>query len=457
MTQATLATSPNKDTNSELVQLRLHPRVFSALGKDLVTNDVVAVIELVKNAYDAFAQNVWIEFSQDKAHGPCLEIRDDGSGMTREIIENVWCLVATPYRERNPVVNKGGRTRRVVGAKGLGRLSVARLGRSLVMTTQALDSQCWEVTVDWSALAAKDDLTESTVICKEYAEKSPFVESGTRLKILGLEGEWDEDNIDDLKENLARLISPFSEVEDFSIFLAAEGSEHVDGVRIESSRFLSQPKYLIRGDVRRSGKIKASYTFSPITAVQKSRNRELNSSWYHVREAIPDSQRPRFPENKPDCGPFSFEIRAWDIGAEDTREISDKYGIQRSLVRRAIRAHKGISVYRDGVLVLPKSDNARDWLGLDLRRVGRVGPRLSTSQIVGYVAISADNNPGIVDTSDRERLSSSKEVATFEEFLKAIVRMLEVERASDRSTPTRERTDAGSLHRTVHGRICIRL
>ena len=102
----------------------------------------------------------------------------------------------------------------------------------------------------------------------------------------------------------------------------------------------------------------------------------------------------RYPKKAPNCGPFWFEIRAWDIGADDTREISERFTIQRSVIRRAIRAHKGISVYRDGVLVLPKSDNARDWLGLDLRRVGRVGPRLSTSQLVGYVSITADETLG---------------------------------------------------------------
>ena len=79
--------------------------------------------------------------------------------------------------------------------------------------------------------------------------------------------------------------------------------------------------------------------------------------------------------------------------------------------------------------------NARDWLGLDLLRVGRVGPRLSTSQLVGYVALTADNNPGIVDTSDREGLSSSKEVAQFEQLLRTIVRLLENERNIDRVLP----------------------
>ena len=96
----------NQHVAPETVPLRLHPRVFAALGKDLVTNDVVAVLELVKNAYDAFAENVWVEFGTDEDNGVCLEIRDDGLGMSRDVIENVWCLVATPHRERNPFVKR---------------------------------------------------------------------------------------------------------------------------------------------------------------------------------------------------------------------------------------------------------------------------------------------------------------------------------------------------------------
>ena len=89
------------------IPFRMHPRVFAALGADLVTNDVVAVIELVKNSYDAFANKVWVRFSHDEAEGTFLEIEDDGQGMTREIIEDVWCLVATPFRERNPKATSG--------------------------------------------------------------------------------------------------------------------------------------------------------------------------------------------------------------------------------------------------------------------------------------------------------------------------------------------------------------
>ena len=97
-----------QDKNKEKKQFkqipfRMHPRVFAALGADLVTNDVVAVIELVKNSYDAFARNVWLRFVDDASAGTFLEIEDDGHGMTRQVIEDVWCVVATPYKQMNPM------------------------------------------------------------------------------------------------------------------------------------------------------------------------------------------------------------------------------------------------------------------------------------------------------------------------------------------------------------------
>ena len=433
-------TKPSEEPDAkQFVQLRMHPRVFAALGKDLVTNDVVAVMELVKNAYDAFAENVWITFYDDAKHGPCLEIIDDGMGMTRDIIENVWCLVATPYRENNSVTKKGDKERRVVGAKGLGRLSVARLGNRLTMQTQAAEEPCWEVEVDWLDISGKDDLAHSTVACREVLGLSPFSESGTSLRIQGLTEKWDDGRIGDLRENLARLLSPFAETNDFNIFLSTADGNGSEDVRIQSPEFLSGPKYKFEGEVDELGNVTGTYRFAPIVGRGGGRTRPLQSSWYNIRESIPRSDRARFPADAAGCGPFSFEIRAWDIDSGGTREISSRFKVQRGLVRRAIRAHKGVSVYRDGILVLPKSENSRDWLGLDLRRVGRVGPRLSTSQIVGYVAITGEGNPGIVDTSDRERLSSSIEVGEFEEILRAIVRMLEGERNRDRTKPGGER------------------
>ena len=417
----------------ETVPFRMHPRVFAALGANLVTDDVVAVIELIKNSYDAFAQNVWLRFIDDPIEGRLLEITDDGSGMTRQTIEEVWCLVATPYKDSNPTITKGQQVRRVVGEKGLGRLSAARLGSRLRMLTQSAHSPCCEVTVDWSAISQGEDLSQSFVKFREFPGQSPFEKSGTSLLISGLSGQWDGGRIEDLEENLARLMSPFSELDDFNIYLHGFGDGGTEEIRITSPEFLSRPKYSIKGTADDQGDVEAVYRFAPLARDGVPRTRKLTKAWEPIREEFGDNRRFQYSPDGARCGPFSFEIRAWDIAAADTKEISETFGYQRSLVRKAIGAHKGISIYRDGVLVLPKSENTRDWLGLDLRRVSNIGRRLSTTQLVGYVSISADDNPMISDTSDRERLASCVEVSEFEAIIKAGVGLLEIERIEDRA------------------------
>lgn len=419
----------------ESVPFRIHPRVFTALGADLVTNDVVAVIELVKNSYDAFAHNVWIEFGQE-SDVPYLEIRDDGLGMARDVIENSWCTVATPHKESHQFVCKGDRVRRVVGNKGLGRLSAARLGNRLVMLTQAPQSPCWEVSVNWPEIAEGDDIAQSGVIFREWPELSPFAESGTRLRILELREQWDEDRVQELAENLGRLISPFAERDEFTITLT--GVDDTDPTGIKAPAFLSEPKYSIKGTVDAAGNVSGTYEFSPIGASGVPRSTDMSQPWSQTHNSAKGTWKfPHSPESAR-CGPFEFDIRAWDINASGTGEISEKYGVQRRLVRRAISAHKGISVYRDGVLTLPKSEGARDWLGLDLRRISQVGRRLSTSQLVGYISISAEDNPKIEDTSDRERLSMCAEVEEFEEIIRTIVGLLASGRNQDRAEEGRE-------------------
>ena len=417
------------------IPFRIHPRVFAALGADLVTNDVVAVIELVKNSYDAYARDVHIRFGESPEHGPFLEILDDGFGMPREIIENAWCLVATPNKQHNPVAKSGDTQRRVAGEKGLGRLSAARLGDRLLMKTKASDDICWEVEVNWPNIADGDDLSRSFATCKPCKETVPtFPETGTCIRIYDLLERWDDKKICDLEDNLARLISPFSGKEEFRITLARSGEDESEKIEINVPDFLLKPKYKIHGNVDKSGNIKAHYEFMPIKA-DTPREKTLQRNWQAIYGNIQDENQSDFSEQEAHCGPFEFEIRAWDIAAEDTLEISERFDFPKSKIRASIRAHKGISVYRDNVLVLPKSENARDWLGLDLRRVSRVGVRLSTNQVVGYVSISAGENPQIEDTSDRERLASCREVSEFEEILKSIVDLLETERSQDREDP----------------------
>ncbi len=419
----------SRSTKGKSIPLAFHPRVFSALGSDLVTNDLVAITELVKNSYDAFAKRVDVRFGSDDS-GEFIEIQDDGEGMSLEIIRDVWCMVGTPFRLTRPTSGKGPRARRASGEKGLGRLSAARLGNRLEMLTKAKSEPCWEVQVDWDELSESDDLSSCTVEVNEATASPAVKRTGTRIRIYDLKSEWDEDRVDELQDHLSRMVSPFKTVEGFSIWLSRNEGDTTP-TRITPQEFLKFPKYALEGTVDEAGSLKWCYSFRPIGSKKVRRSIAGELQWETMREERTAPRRVVGLEN-PGCGPFSFEIRAWDVDLVGVRDIADHYDLDKRTIRQSIGAYKGISVYRDGILVLPKSENSRDWLGLDRRRISDVGKRLGTSQLVGYATITADRNPKIKDTSDRERLVDLSEVRAFEYILVCAVATLENERQADR-------------------------
>ncbi len=264
----------------ETLPFIIHPRVFKALGTDLVTNDVVAIIELVKNAYDAYATAVEIRFIED-ATGLVLEIEDNGSGMSRETIREAWCTVATPYRQQNAVAkSKGNPDRRTSGEKGLGRLSAARLGTKLEMVTQSAGEACWTLNVDWEQLASAGSL-EQCVATIQRTDPSPLKTSGTLLRIAPLRTVWNEQTWDDLRDNLARLLPPFGEVGGFSIRITTPG-EAGDEVNIEPPSFLRHPKYMIRGRVSNNGAVQYEYKYRAVNG-DGHRTAKGSLSWGQVQ------------------------------------------------------------------------------------------------------------------------------------------------------------------------------
>ena len=235
-TATSLEDADARPNEPEQVKFQYHPRLIRSLGAELVTSDIVAIIELVKNSYDAFAHNVTIKFAED-SEGEFIEILDDGLGMTRDVIEDAWFTVATPHKVGNNVTRLGTRQRRVSGDKGLGRLSAARLGNRLEMITKARDDACWKVEVRWSGVhgdAQSDDVVAT------ISEVDPDLidnDSGTWIRIGELSTGWTGSSIGDLGDSLARLISPFGNPEEFKVTLESIHTTYPRKVSIESPPF----------------------------------------------------------------------------------------------------------------------------------------------------------------------------------------------------------------------------
>lgn len=421
--------------NTREIPMQFHPRIFAAFGADLVTNDAVAVTELVKNCYDAYAYNVSVIFGKDDLGEAYIEIADDGLGMSQSVIAESWAVIATPYKAKNPIVERDGKIRRVSGNKGLGRFSAARLGRYLEITTKSTEDICFSAKIDWNAFLNAGNITDCSFFLSPVDEPR-IKDTGTIIRISGLSIEWTDKEIFELKGALARLISPFEKIADFNIELIIPGQ--MTPIKIEPHAFIRIPTYCISGTVDKTGCIEWKYRYAPKGVV--SRNCTSKTGWEDAKYGFDTLHTIKMDDADSYCGgPFSFEIRAWDLDTDSIGNVADTFDIGRREVRSNIAQYKGLSIYRDNVLVLPKSDASKDWLGIDLRRVSYIGKRISTNQIVGMVNISSKDNPEIKDTTDREKLVDTIGYKQFCRLLETIISVLENNRNVDKSGENRQK------------------
>ena len=203
-------------------------RVSSALktiiGRELITDDFVAVFELVKNAFDAHARNVEIRFEGLHTDSPKLIIKDDGKGMTEDDVDGKWLFVAysaktdgtedSPEGKPKDYRDKISTERTFAGAKGIGRFSCDRLGRYLNLYTRAQSSGPYEhLQIDWQDFEEDSSKEFVNVAIKRSSPATiPYeLDSGTILEISGLRENWDRDRLKDLRNSLRKLINPNQE------------------------------------------------------------------------------------------------------------------------------------------------------------------------------------------------------------------------------------------------------
>ena len=206
----------------------------SILGQDLITSDNIAILELVKNSYDAHATRVIITFEKDS-----IIIADNGKGMSLNDLQNKWLFVGYSAKSdgTEDASYRSKFKRNFAGAKGIGRISCDRLGSEVWLTTKSEDSNTVEVIhVDWNKFekSLKKEFDKIPIEHDSRTENYTFPEgsnTGTELKITGFRPEtpeWTRERITDLKKSLEKMINPFSGSEDFSIEIKARAFEEED-------------------------------------------------------------------------------------------------------------------------------------------------------------------------------------------------------------------------------------
>lgn len=398
------------------------------LGEDLIPTDRVAVTELVKNAYDADATRVVLRFSKADSPLGAIEIWDDGHGMSEATVVSNWLEIANPNRVRHPVSASG--RRRVLGAKGLGRFAVAKVGLQTSLITRTRDKPEVTLLVDWSAFADDEAFLEDVQVTWECGTaevftgqvdeqiSQPFSSThGTLLRIERLQHPWTASDIRELRVALARLLPPPPSAElasphlpEFAIEIDASDIDPSLSGPVAASETLKHPHYRLFGEIGESGA--GVLTFGTDGRPQTE---EI------LIEAVPGGLK---------CGPLLVDIRVWDLETVKLRDLLriDVGSRNTHDVRRMIRNNSGVALYRDSFRVQPYGDPEYDWLNLDGRRVNNPTLRLSNNQISGFVYISADENPELRDQSNRLGLINNDAYDSLKQTLLTVIQELELRR-----------------------------
>lgn len=434
--EETLAVEPARRARGSEA-LRPRARILRTLGDELISSETVAVIELVKNAYDADATRVMIRFHEplDIGEGG-LDVIDNGHGMSIETIRSSWMEPATLAKKRR--TRSMQRDRRVLGEKGVGRFAASRLAEYLDVVTRASgadeeirvhfdwhqfdDEQKYldQVKVLWTESEPTDICPDGTIQALWAEEDEPVpanaMTQGTILQMRTLRTAWGEEQLRALRTGLSRLISPFlqgdqeEQKDEFRILLSLpDRFRHLAG-HVEPPQALKRPHYVLECRVDAEGQYKLKLTA-----------RGEREQCVTDRFTFPDGHTPR-------CGPFSVELRVWDRDPTSMNDLARELGSTLVNVRRDLDSAAGINVYRDGFRVLPYGEPGNDWLQLDARRVQNPTMRLSNNQIAGYVLISADDNPQLRDQSNREGLIEGPEFNDLRELIRMILAELETRR-----------------------------
>ena len=317
-------------------------RIIKTIGEELISNDNVAVVELVKNSYDAESPIVEITFNgivKERLEGKKIKkyidktnasiiILDEGKGMDFNTIKSAWMEPATNFKKKKENQNT---KRKFTGEKGIGRFASAKLASRLELITRQKDSEEIIVYFNWDDFSDEDNYLENINIHWETRQPIEIKESGTILKLIGLSNDWDEDKIREMRVTLSRLLNPIVPVEDFliSVNIPRGLDENLDGI-IERPETLNKPDYYIKGHITGNGRPDEVLFFS------KNIGKEEQLIFTEKDFLLKDPQRQSV------AGKFSFEFRVWN--RDDLKRLSKEINSTVKNIKKDLDDLSGISI-----------------------------------------------------------------------------------------------------------------
>lgn len=383
----------------DLLQFKVSSALKDLVGKDLITSDNVAIFELVKNSYDAYARHVIITFSDDK-----ITIADNGKGMSLSDLKEKWLFLGFSGKKDGTEDISNGKQksyrdkikRYYAGAKGIGRFSCDRLGRYLTLSTKTEDSNLIEqISVDWTEFEVDQKIEFANVDVKHRTLSKSHLfpdgyNHGTIIEITELhdqETPWTRLHILELKRSLQKLINPYAETNDFIIEIVCNREKKEDDKKINEGT--GYDRDIVNGPLRNSitdilklktTQIDVKIQNGAIYTILSDRGVDI----YRIKES-----NIKFPLIKNGSVSLSFLNRA------------AKYNFSRLMGVDSIN-YGSVFLFRNGFRILPFGETGDDSWGIDFRAQQGRARFLSSRDLMGRVDIYVENTDELKEVSSRD-------------------------------------------------------
>ena len=410
------------NSNFREVSFSTHAHIKNIIGKELINDDNVAILELVKNSYDAGASRVNIEFKNlinTKEKSSELIITDDGVGMSEDDVLTKWLNIAYSSKKDSHTQNN----RYQAGNKGVGRFSCDRLGKKLNIYTKQKDGDFIHLKISWKDFedATKIDtqIQDIPVFIREIKESQfknesgfDLFEQGTILQIIDLNEEWIEfdrkDNLFNnieidktkllkLKNSLERLINPNQSFDEqsFKIFIYTNDELNEDKSTPYHERVLGEVKNQIFSKLD----FKTTYIESVITEDGSKIITELKDKNETIFKVI--EKNIEFPLLK------DIKISIYYLNPYAKGFFTKQTGLQPV-------EFGSIFLFINGFRIPPYGDRENDSLGLEVRKGQGTARYFGNREILGRIEIK--------DFQNNFRVISSREGIVQNSYYKQLIR-----------------------------------
>jgi signal transduction histidine kinase len=405
-------------------------RVSSALkdiiGKDLITDDFIAVFELVKNSFDAYASQVDIYFENLNQPNSKITIKDNGKGMNKADLENKWLFVAYSaktegtedigYDYRNDINSK----RPYAGAKGIGRFSCDKLGKYLYMETtkDEVNANTEVLITNWENFETdiKAEFIDIAILHETLKNSTYDVKHGTVLVISELRDNWDRNKLLRLKDSLAKLINPNisagSEGFRINIHALEEKEKDVEIISKNGNDPFNQ-RQVVNGEVK-------NFIFDELGLKTTKIVASISDNRKHISTALFDG------------GTLIYKIKEDNLLSNINDVKITLYYLNRS-AKVTFAKRMGLAtvrfghifLYKNGFRIFPFGEPQEDPLKINVRKSRKNNSRLGTGELIGQIEIFGEN-PGFKETSSRgDGLIKNDSYFELEKFLLLVLERLE--------------------------------